>query len=121
MAGRPGNERRVTRHRRLLRRLRDAVDVRADGNHRLAGTPRRHPRGWDTGHAFLDGEPVVAQDLHEVFRRLDLLKPELAEAEDLIDHLLRELRPAVDVGDGFALEPLEPRGGHRGPLLRTGG
>ena len=36
-------------------------------------------------------------------RRLELLKPELAEAEDLIDHLLREVVHAVDLGRQIVL------------------
>ena len=87
----------------------------------LPDPPRGHPRGRNPGDALLDREAVVTQDLHNELGRLDLLESELTEAEDLIDHLLGELRAAFDVGDGFALEPVEPRGGNGGALLRGEG
>src|SRR5262249_10250822 len=94
---------------RLLRGLRDAVDVRADRDHRLAAAPRRLPRGRNAADAALDAEAVLLEDGGDVLRGLELLEAELAVAEDLIDELLRELRARVDVGDRFFLHRLEPR------------
>src|SRR5947209_4367834 len=91
VAWRALDDRIVIRDTRLLRRLRNAVDVRADRDHRLATAPRRHPRRGDAGDAAFDLESVLFEDAREVFRRLDLLEAELAEAEHLIDDLLREL------------------------------
>jgi len=98
----------------LLRRLRDAVDVAAEGDDRRAGAPARHPGGGDAGDPFLDLEAVVAEDAGEVARGLDLLEAELAEAEDGVhDHLgqLGAFRGAL-VGDGSeGLEILGDGGG----------
>ena len=41
-------------------------------------------------------EAVLLQDAGEVLRRLDFLKTQLAEAEDLVHHLLREFLHPVD-------------------------
>ena len=41
----------------LLRRLGDAVDVGAERDHRLAGSPRRDERRGNAGDAFLDVKP----------------------------------------------------------------
>ena len=40
--------------------------------------------------AFLHGEAVLLEDVDQVAVGLDFLEAELAEAEDLVDHLLRE-------------------------------
>ena len=109
VAGRAFDHRRVVGDARLLRRLRDAVDVGAQRDHRLARAPRRHERGRDTGDALLDGEPVLLQHVDQVAVRLDLLKSELGEAEDRIDHLLREVLHRVDVLERVSLETLRPR------------
>src|SRR4029453_16847157 len=39
--------------------------------------------------------------------RLEFLESELTEAEDRVDHLLREHRPALDVGNHFRLQPFD--------------
>ena len=51
--GRARDDRIVIGHAWLLRRLRNAVDVRAQGDHGLARAPRRHPcgRAFRTGRA----------------------------------------------------------------------
>jgi hypothetical protein len=51
---------------------------------------------------------VVAKEIDEIPRGLDLLKAQLAETEDLIDHLLSERRQAIDFDDCLTLEPFEP-------------
>ena len=119
--GRALDDRIVIRHARLLRRLRDVVDVRADRDHRLARSPRREPGGRDTGVAALDFEAVLFEDLGEIFRRLELLEAELAEAEDLVDHLLRHHAHRLDVGGGFALQLLDARRPRRRRRRRDGG
>ena len=55
------------------------------------------------------GEPVLLQDVDQVAVRLDFLKPELAEAEDRIDHLLREHLHRLDVLARVSLETLRSR------------
>ncbi len=109
MAGRALDHRGVIRDAWLLRRLRDAVDVGAQGDHGFARAPRRHERGRDAGDALLDGEPVLLQHVDQVPVRLDLLKTELGEAEDRIDHLLSEVLHRVDVFERVGLETIHPR------------
>ena len=58
---------------------------------------------------FLHREAVLLEDVDQVAVGLELLEPELAVAEDLVDHLLGEDLAALDVGDGFLLERLELR------------
>ena len=53
VARRAFDHRRVVGDARLLRRLRDAVDVGAQRDHRLARSPRRHERRRNAGDAFL--------------------------------------------------------------------
>ena len=85
------DERIVIRHARLLRALRDAVDVGPERNHRTSRAPLRDPGGWNAGHAILNDEAVVAQQLAEIALRLDFLEADLAEAEDHVVHLLAEV------------------------------
>ena len=106
----------MARHAGPLRRLRDVVEVGAERDHRLPRAPRREPRRRDPGVILLHRESVLAQQRDDVLRGLELLEAELAEAEDLVHHLLSELRAAVDVVAHLALEPRETvvgRGGRR--------
>ena len=128
VSGRALDHRRVIGDARLLRRLRDAVDVRAECDDGLARAPRRHERGRNAGDAFLDCEPVLLQDVDEITVRLDLLKAELGEAEDRIDHLLREHLHRLDVLDRLRLETFRAgillhraRGGGHGRRRRRAG
>ena len=89
---------------RPLGPLRDAVDVRAKGDHWLAAAPLGDPRGGDARGAARDPEAVLFEDAGEVARRLDLLEAQLAEAEHGVHHLLSERGQAVDVGRGLFLE-----------------
>src|SRR5262249_5653518 len=109
MPRRAFDHRRLVADARLLRRLRDAVDVRADGDDGFPAAPRRLPRSRHAADATLHTEPVPLENAGDVSRRLELLKAELAVAEDLIDELLREHGARLDVGDDFLLELLEPR------------
>ena len=107
VAGRALDHRVVIGHTGRLVALRNAVDVGAERDHRLAAAPLGHPRGRDAGDAVLDGEAVVAQQLAQVALGLDLLEADLAEAEDHVVHLLAELehrrRRDVGVEGGFQL------------------
>src|ERR1051325_2430050 len=89
--------------------LRDAVDVRAEGDHGLPAPPARHPRRGDPGHAALEREAVALEHPGQVPRGLHLLHAELAEGVDLVDHLLRERRLRIDGAGEFRLEAVEPR------------
>ena len=98
----------------LLRRLRDAVDVGAERDDRLARAPARHPRGRNAGQILLHGKAVFPENPGDVLRRLELLKPELAEAEDLIVHPRDVFAHAVDLKADVALVLLQLRvGGSR--------
>ena len=55
-----------------------------------------HARG-NARDALLDREAFLLEDAGQVSLRLELLEPELAEAEDRVDHLLREVVHPVDV------------------------
>jgi hypothetical protein len=111
--GRADHDRIAVGDARLLRRLRDAVDIRSERDHRFARSPRCHPRRRDAGEVVLDGEPVLLEDVGEVLRRLVLLEAELAEAEDLIVHALDVFTHAVDFERDVALVLLNPRVGRR--------
>src|SRR5207237_7051284 len=108
MARRALDDRIVRRDSRLLARLRDTVDVRSQGDHRLSAPPARHPRGGDTGDPALEREPVALEDGTQVLGGLDLLHSELAEREDLVDHLLSERRMGVDGASKLCLTPVDP-------------
>ena len=106
VAGRAEDDGIVIRDAGLLRGLRNAVDVRAERDGGAASTvrPRSHVAGGDAGDAALDLEAVLLQQVAEVLRGLELLKPELAVAVEGIDHDLDELGVAVDLGEDFLLE-----------------
>ncbi len=104
----------------LLRGLRDAVDVGAEGDHGLAGAPGRHEGGGDAGDAALHLEAVAFEDVGEVLGAMELLIAEFGVAEDGVDHDLAELGAGLDTGDGVFLHGDE---GSRvgGGLLGDGG
>ena len=52
-------------------------------------------------------KPYFSSCAGQVLRGLDFLEAELAEAEDGVDHLLRELRHLVDASDGVLLVGVE--------------
>ncbi len=109
VAGAAFEKRIVVGHARLLRSRRNAVDVGAQRDDRLARSPRGHPRRRDARNAFFDGEALLPQDVGQVFGGFDLLESELAEAEDGIHHLLCEVLKIVHARRPFALERAEPR------------
>ena len=68
----------------------------------MTGFPDPHVAmndGRDARDPFLHGEAVLLEDVDQVAVGLELLEPQLAVAEDLVDHLLRELAAALDVGE----------------------
>ena len=97
MAGGAFDHGRVIGDARLLRRLRDIVDVGAECDHRLSLPPRGDERGGNAGDAALDLEAFFFEEAGEVFGCLEFLESELAEAEDAVDHHLRLLLHAVDL------------------------
>ena len=52
---------------------------------------------------------MLLKNLGHVALGLELLKPQLAEAEDAVDHLLGEVPSGVEVDENFLLQSLEPR------------
>src|SRR6187455_147564 len=88
---------------RLLRRLRDAVDVGPERDDRLPRSIPRGPRRRDAGDAALNRKAFLLEDASEVALRFELLKAELAEAEHRIDHLLGEVVHPVDRSRDFLL------------------
>src|SRR6185437_13847493 len=64
-------------------------------------------RLWDVVDVARHLEAILLENAGEIARRLLFLHSELAEAEDLIDHLLREGRHAVDHTRGVLLQRRE--------------
>ena len=115
--GRAFDDRIVIGDAGLLRRLRNAVDVRAERDHRLAGCPRSRPTRSecrDCPRCTL--KPNFSSCAGEVLRGLDFLHAQLAEAEHRVHHLLRELGHLVDALDGFLF--LRRRASRRVAALR---
>src|SRR5205085_3034270 len=93
---------------RLLRRLRNVVDIGAERDHWLARAPGGGPRRGDAGDPARHLEAVLLEDASEVVARLDFLEAWFAEAEYHVHHLLREGGHAVDLAHRFLLERGEP-------------
>ena len=108
---RPLHQRVAIGDARFLRGLRDAVDVGAERDDRCARAPACDPRGRDAGDPPLDREPVRFENTGDIPLSLELLEPQLAEAEDGVDHLLGEVAPGLDVNPDLLLEVVEPRVG----------
>src|SRR5687768_3585124 len=103
MTWRALDDRVAVRDARLLRRLRNAVHIGPKRNHRLARTPPRRPCRRNAGDAAFNPETFLLENARQVLLRLEFLEPELAVAEHLVNHLLREVAHALDVGDGLLL------------------
>ena len=77
----------------------------------MTGLPdpqRRHPRRRNAGEVLLRSvKPFFFEDAGQVLRRLEFLEAELAEAEDLIVHLLDVFAHAVDFEADIALVLIE--------------
>src|SRR5215469_10904141 len=98
------DQRIVIGHARLLRCLRNIVDIGAEGDHRLALSPACDERGRYSGNTSFDTESFLFQDSGQVFGRLEFLEAQLAEAEDAIHHHLRLLLHAVDLALQIGLQ-----------------
>ena len=79
------------------------------GDDGLARAPRSDPCSGNTGDALFDLEALFLENAGEVFRRLNLLKAELAKAENHVDHDLSFFRHAIDVFDDLRLVILRRR------------
>jgi len=110
VAGAAVHHRQPARDARVLRRLRNAVDVGAERNDRLAAAPRGDPRGRDAHEPFLHGEAGAFEHGHQVFRRFDFLKPELGVTKELVDHLCGRHRARFDALDRIALQAFNAAG-----------
>jgi hypothetical protein len=126
VSGRAFDDRIVIGHAGLLRRLRNAVDVGAEGDDGLAAPEGRHPRRRDARLASGDREAVLLEHTGQVLRRLDLLKAEFTEAEHRVHGFLGKLGEAVHVFGHATLNGFEIRlgggggGGFGGGRLRGG-
>ena len=100
------DQRFVTSDARFLRSLGDAVDVGAERDHRLARSPGRHPGRRNARDAAFDREAFLLEDLGQILRGLELLKPQLREAEDHVIHDLASLLHRFDLVDDLPLDIL---------------
>ena len=119
VAGRAVDQRLAIGDARHLRRLRNAVDVRAERDDGLTATPRRPPRGRHAGNAGLDREAVALEQVRQITLSLELLKRELGERKQTVDDLLNLLLRRIDGRDGLGLEPCESRGFAARAAVRT--
>ena len=89
---------------RFLRGLWNPVDITAQRDDRLAGSPGCYPRCRYSRDPFLDLEAILLERVDQVAGSLELLKAKLTITEHLIHHLSREILHLLDVRDGFLLE-----------------
>ena len=68
---------------------------------------RGHPSRGNASNFAFDVEAVLLQDARDVARRFVLLEAKFAEAENFVDHLLRERLQLVDLFDGLLLQCAE--------------
>src|SRR6185503_2700689 len=107
VAGRERDLRLAITDGRLLVRLRNAIDVGAERDHRFAGAPLCDPCGGNTRDATFNFEAVLLQDSGEVFRGLEFLEAEFAEGEQHVDDLLDHLCLSFDRGEGLGFQTFE--------------
>src|SRR5262249_44146335 len=81
-----------------------AVDISDESNHRLSSAVAGNPGGGNPGYTSLHHETALLQDVGDVLGCFVLLKAELAETEDLVDHLLRQGTHLLHPTDRFALQ-----------------
>ncbi len=109
VAGSAGYQRRVVSHAGLLRRLRQAIDIGHESDHRFPRSPRGDERRRHSGHAAGDLKPIFLEQARDVSRSLHFLKSKLGEAEDFVHHLLREGFSLVDKRARLGLQFFERR------------
>jgi hypothetical protein len=78
-------------------------------DHRFAAAVTRDPSRGNAGNAALDRKAIFLEDADDVARGLHFLKAQLAVAEDLVDHLLRESLPLVDFLNRLLLQTCQRR------------
>src|SRR6185503_5893423 len=108
VAGCAFDDRRVIGDARLLRALRNAVDVGTERDDRPARPPARDPSGREPRDIPLHLETVLLEDSRQVLRCLNLLVAQLAEAEHHVDHLLSGGEAGVDVVRHLRLQRRQP-------------
>src|SRR2546426_3643319 len=89
---------------RFLRGLWNSINVTAERDDGLAGSPSRCPGCRDSRDTVLYLKTIFLEDVGEVMGGLEFLEAELAIAEYLIDHLSREISHLLDFCRGFLLE-----------------
>src|SRR6185437_16535381 len=89
----------VIRHAGLLGGLRNIIDIGAESDDWLALSPRCNERCGNARHAALNAESFFFENPSQVFRRLELLKTQLAETENAIYHHLSLFLHTVDLTD----------------------
>jgi len=94
---------------RFLRRLRDAINIGNEIDHRFSGAPRGFPGRGNAGDAALHVKAMLLEDAGHVARGLKFLEAQLAVAENFVDHLLRQRSEAVDLRDGFFFQGVSRR------------
>ena len=110
VAGRAFDDRLVIGDAGLLRRLRDASRCRSRARSPACPIPSaRSTRSECRRRRRSTVKPFCSRMPVRYFDGLELLEAELAEAEHLIDHLLRELRARIDVAHRLGLERGELR------------
>src|SRR5262245_22420957 len=97
------DQRVVIRDARSLRSLRNAINVGAKSNDRLARSPRRHPGGRNARDATLNFEALFFKNAGQILRGLVFLKSQLGEAENHIHHYLGLLLHCFDIFEELSL------------------
>ncbi len=97
----------VIRDAGFLRRARDAVFLRDESDDGFSAAVRRDPRCGNSRNSLFDFEAIFLEDAGNVFRGFDFLEAEFAEAENLVDHLLRESLQLVSFIDGFVFQRVQ--------------
>src|SRR5581483_7208672 len=95
VAGAARDQRLVPRDSRLLRSLRQTIDIRHESDDGLTGTPVGNECGGHSRHSARDLEAFLLEEAGHVCGRLELLKSQLGKAENRIDDLLREDTPRI--------------------------
>src|SRR5206468_11253536 len=101
----------VVRDSRFLRSLWNPVDVTAQRDDRLAGSPGCDTRCRYSRDPFPDLEAILLEDIDQIAGSIELLKAKLTITAHLIHHLRRKVLHLLEVRDGFLLDYVQPAGG----------
>ncbi len=107
MAGRAFDDGIVIRDAGFLRSARDAVFIRDEGDDGFSAAVGRDPGRGNVCNSLFDLEAIFLENTGNVFRGFDFLEAEFAEAENLVNHLLREGLQFVGFFDGFVLQAVQ--------------